>query len=232
MRLLYVLFGLALLTSCGRKIELQEAYQLEDRGDNRNNNPTNDVYITTAYIGDAIDFITFQLDVDNRSDTSIIIDVADIGLLMDLGGTRRRYAKPVYKDDIMRYLTREADGLESERKSENTRTAILGGIDLLGGVLSGASAAETVIYGGVYATDMVDRSSRYKDAQRTVEEQIEYHEEYTLERAILEPGAKASFDIHFESPLVDAPAELEINCTNHTYDFDYQLEVIETRRRR
>ena len=84
------LLTLLVVSSCAVKV--QNAYQLEDRGDNRNNNPTNDVYITTAFIGDAIDFITFQVDIDNQSDENVSISTSNVVLLMDLGGTRRRFA--------------------------------------------------------------------------------------------------------------------------------------------
>ena len=235
MKLRYLFFvsllGLLLCTSCSRKATLQKAYQLEDRADNRSNNPKNGVNVTTAFIGDAINFITFQVDVENKSDSSITIDASNIALLIDLGDTRRQYAQPVHKADIINYLSREAGLLESERKSANTVTAVLGGLDVVASVLSGAGAAETVIRGGDYAVEAVDRSQRYKLVQQSVEEQLAYHEEFSLDRATIPPGAKATYDIHFEPPMVNAYGELEITWANHTYDFHYKLEVIEERLR-
>jgi len=229
-----LLLGLSLLlgTACNRTIALQNAHQLEDRGDNRNNNPTNDVHITTAYIGDAINHITFQIDVDNRSDQSIIVDASDMALLMDVGGDRRRFARPVHKEDLLRSLRNQKDLLETERKNANTQTAVIGGLDVLAGILSGADAVETVAVGGGYATEAVDRSQRYKMAQRSVEEELAYHEEFSLDRVMLEPGTKGTFDIHFEPPLLNVFAEIEIRCADHVYDFPYQLEVVEENRRR
>ena len=87
MKLRYLFFvsllGLLLCTSCSRKATLQKAYQFEDRADNRGNNPKNGVNVTTAFIGDAINFITFQVDVENKSDSSITIDASNIAILID-----------------------------------------------------------------------------------------------------------------------------------------------------
>lgn len=221
--------GILLMSSCSRKIAVQKAYQLEDRGDNRNNNPTNDVYVTSAFIGDNLDYITFQIDVDNQSDEPITIDASNTALLMDVDGVRRRLAQPLYKDDIMRFLNNEKNLLESERKTANTTTAVLGGLDVLGSVLSGAGPAETVLRGTDYAADAVTRSQQYKLAQQSVEERIAYHDTYSLERAVIEPGTKGTFDIHFQPPMVDAFSELEIRCADHVYDFPYQLQVLKER---
>ena len=224
------LLTLLVVSSCAVKV--QNAYQLEDRGDNRNNNPTNDVYITTAFIGDAIDFITFQVDIDNQSDENVSISTSNVVFLMDLGGTRRRFAQPVFKYDIIRTLTNEKELLESERKMANTTTAVLGGLDVLAGVLTGAGTAESVLRGGDYAVEAVDRSQRYKLAQQSVEEELAYHEEFSLDKANLPPGTKASFDIHFKPPMLDAYGEIEIRCADHIYDFPYQLEVVKEKNQR
>lgn len=229
---LYLFLAIAILSSCTRKVLLQDAYQLEDRGDHRNNNPENDVNIKTSYAGDALTYITFQVDVVNYSDHTIVLDVNDVAFMMDVGGTRRRQARPIFKEDIIRSLDQESVLLEQERKADMTQNVILSGAGILTGILTGSNPEDLIIDGTLATTDIKDRNRQYRNAGASLEEQIIYHQEYSLDRAEIPPGADASFDVHFDRVLMDASAELEIFCEGHTYDFDYQLAVREERVRR
>jgi len=231
-QLLYLLIVLAFLPSCSRKILIQDAHQLEDRGDHRNNNPMNDIDIKTSYAGDAFDFITFQVDIVNNSEQTITLDVNDIALMIDVGGDRRRQARPVFKNDILRSLEKEAVLVEQERKSEMARNVIFGGANVVTAILVGNNPADVIFNGSIATTDIMDRNRQYMNVGASIEEQIYYHEEYSLDRAVISPGSDASFDVHFERTLLVARAEMEIYCEGHTYDFDYQLDVREEKVRR
>jgi len=231
-RLLFFFLLVTLLPACNRKILIQEAYQLEDRGDHRNNRPTNDVDIKTSYAGDALRFMTFQVDVVNNSDETIILDVNDVALMMDVGGDRRRQARPMFKNDIIRELEQEAVLIEQERKSEMTQNVIFGGASIITGILTGADAVDVIANGSLATADVLDRNRQYRNAGASVEEQIYYHQEYSLDRSEILPGEDASFDVHFERPLLVAPSELEVFCEGHTYDFYYQLDLSEEKIRR
>lgn len=217
------------LSSCARQIALQEAFLLEDY--KNTSSLENRVEVSTLYVGDAIDYITFQVDVVNDSNESIGIDARDIELYYEGSGRRQIAARPMYKDEIIDYLYLEQKNVERNRKSETTQNAIFAGLDILGGIVSGASTAETLLYGGSYAADIVDRSNRLKDVELTIEEQIEYHEIYSLNRDVIRSGEAGSYDIHFETPLIKGDATLEILVGGKVYKFDYELSVRKERLR-
>ena len=224
-KLLLFLFTLSLLSSCARQIALQDAFLLSDPG------IENQIEVSTIYVGDAIDYFTFQLDIENYSEVPITIDINDVKLYLNNGRRGKSLARPMYKEDIIDFLYQEKDNVKRSRKSETTQNAIFAGLDILGGIIAGVPVEETLLYSGSYAADIVDRNNRLKDVELTLEEQVEYHEIYSLDRDVIRPGAFGSYDIHFETPLIKGGATLEILIDGHLYEFEYELSVRKERLR-
>lgn len=228
MKKLLLLFTLVLsYCSCAPKIALQQAYLLER--DIPEPPAENRVDIKTFYGGDAFDFITFQIDIDNRSSDTIALDARDITMYLESSNGYKTSLYPIDKNAFINTLSSDAHYLNREKKADTAANIILSGIGVLGAVLGGGNTAETVIYGTGTAVDIMDRRRGYEEAEMSIEEQIAYHEEYTLDRTTLAPGENASYDIHFSRLMTDGYCELEIFCADNNYLFEYDLEVIETR---
>jgi len=229
-KVLYIVLAALFLSSCAQKLIIQEAYQLEDRGDNRNNRPTNRVDITTSFAGDnGYSFITFQIDVDNRSGETIFLNQNDVALMVDVDDTRRQLFHPIPKRDVVRTLELEAEDISIDKKQDLAEGSLVTGLDVLTGFLTGGDLVGGLIYGAWGASEVISRRQQFNKAERSVEEQINYHKEYTLDRAKIGPGDHATFDVHFERPIKVCRAELEVYCADHMYDFDYQMELREVK---
>ena len=103
------------------------------------------------------------------------------------------------------------------------------GASILAGALSGQGAASSIYYGTGSAVDIIEQRRQYNAAQGTLEEQIAYHEEYTLDKAIIPPGRSGSYDVHFERLMVDSHCELIIYTDTQTAVSEYELVVEEVK---
>lgn len=227
----YILFFAVLIgaTSCSRKIQVQEAYFLENETAKLN---TDRVDIKTYYVGDDGYNISFQIDIDNRSESPVHLSERDIELELNYTGSRKNVMAPIRKADLIIALDQEERRLEGEKNADTAANIILSGVGILGGILTGAPAVETIVYGSGTAADIVSRRSEYGAAQGSIEEQIQYYEKYTLEEATIEAGDSATFDIHFERVMANCRSELVIFYGDNSYVAAYDLVVEERKIRR
>ena len=220
--------AIVILSSCSQKILVQDAYQI----DSEETFSESRVDVKTQYAGDGLQYVTFQVDVDNRSEDSIFLSSGNIVLDISNGSRRTTKLAPLRKYDIIRSLEQENNNLESEKKTNTAANIILGGAGILTGILAGGSAPENIIYGAGTAVDVLDQRQRYGAAQGSIEDQIIYHEEYTLDEVVVAPGRTASYDIHFERLLIGGPADLRIKINGEEHVTNYEFEVNEVRVRR
>ena len=224
-RALQFLALLLILTSCGRKVYVQDAFEVTN---NRVKNDT-PIRVNTYYGGDAFSYISFQVDIENNSDDTLHITQRDIELQMAMQGQRRLVSKPIRKDELINDLLNEQEQLQSAKRRETTAGVILGGAGILTSVLAGGGAGQNILIGSDAAVDILDRRDRYGLAQGSVEDLIIYHEEYTLDDAKIAPGGKGSFDVHFDRELLDTRAELVVYAGGRDYVTEYALEVNQLR---
>jgi len=225
--LLLLTIGLA-MTSCARKILVQDAYLTEsDRYAS-----DQDVRVQTTFAGDAYSYITFQLDITNNTTDSIRLTERDVELVYKTDRGRNQYLKPIRKTDIIRDLQQIEEQLAVEKKQETITASVLTGVGVLGSVLSGGNVVDNVIFGTASAADIMDVRNRYGLEQGSIEDQIRYHLEYTLENVMIPPLGKASYDVHFERLLVDGPAEMVVYFGGQDHITKYHMEVNQIKVRR
>ena len=214
--------------ACSRKILVQDAFLSEsDRGIQQ------DVRVQTTYAGDAYSYITFQLDITNNSSDSIRLSQRDVELVYDIDRGRNRYLKPIRKADIILDLVQAEEILEAEKKQETISAGVVTGIGILTSVLAGGSVVDNVVYGAASTADIMVVRDRYGLDQGSIEDQIRYHEEYTLEDVMIPPLGKASYDVHFERLLIDGPAEMVVyfGGLDHMTQYHMQVNEVKVRRR-
>jgi len=228
MRFFCFLFVCISMASCSQKILMQEAYPLEDN----NSDETRRVDIKTYYAGDAFQFISFQIDVDNRSGDTIYLSEKDIELKLRLAWDESNTIRPIRKKELIDALWSEGKALRTEKNVSVASNVFVAGVNILAGVLGGADGISTAIYGADSAINIVEQRRYYKAAQGTIEEQIDYIDEYTLEEARILPGRSASYDIHFDRLMVDSHCELVIYSGSERYVTVYELVVAEKKMKR
>lgn len=227
----YFIFFAILITasSCSRKILIQEAYFLENEAERQSEDR---VDIKTYFVGDDGYNINFQIDIDNRSDSIVLLSERDIELKLFYANRRREILTPFRKAELIEALSNEERSLEGEKNADTAANIIMFGAGIFGSILSGGSAVENIIYGSGTAIDIASRRSEYGAAQGSIEEQIEYHKKYTLDEATIWPGSKASFDIHFERVMTNCLSELIIYYGDNNHVSEYELVVEEVKIRR
>lgn len=228
MKNLLFLFAFIMTCSACNKVYIQEAYLLEES--QRRPLPDNMVDVKTFYGGDAYQYITFQVEIENKTRDTIEISDSDISIKLDKDYRRQVQFYPIPKEDILYNLETTAVQIERERKAQRTGNIIASGANIIGGILLGAGAVESIVFGVNDATIIAEDDRRGKLAKNSIEDQIIYHEEYTLDHGIILPGGFASFDVHFERPMTDGRCEIEVDCADATYRFDYMLEVVKVKR--
>lgn len=229
MKNLILLLAIGLtLVSCSRKILVQDAYLTQsDRGLS-----DQDVRVETTFAGDAYSYITFQLDITNNTTDSIRLTERDVELIYNADRGRNQYLKPIRKVDIISDLEQAEERLAIEKKQETISASVLTGVGVLGSVLAGGNVLDNVIYGTGAAADIMDVRNRYGLEQGSIEDQINYHLEYTLDKVMVPPLGKASYDIHFERLLVDGPAEMVVYFGGQDHVTKYHMEVNQIKVRR
>ena len=225
-RILLLATTLILSASCSRKLLIQEAYAIEASDESRRDLSNNRVDIRTSFAGDnGYSFITFQIDVDNKSSETIYFDENDVTLIIGRGADKQLLSS-IPKREIISMLEYESKNVNLNKKVDTAEGALGSGFELLAGILAG-DIIGGIFYGSLTAADMLTRRNDFKKAERSIEEELAYHEEYTLDEATLAPGESGSYDIHFDRTMQASFAYLEIYCADHNYGFEYQLEVKE-----
>lgn len=156
----------------------------------------NRIDVRTFYGGDMGSFITFQVDVDNRSDSSLFIAERDLLFNITQGDGNNLTLGAIRKSRILDDLYREEKRVDKEKKASTIFTVIATGLGLVTGV--GGAGVDAVLYGSDAASVIVGDRRSYNAYQGSIQEMIEYHEEYTLDELEIEPGRSASFDVHFK----------------------------------
>ena len=218
----FLLLSLVLLISCSRKIKVQEAYLIEyDRP-----TPSSDIDIRTHYVGDAFQYITFQVDIANRSADTLFVSERDVELRTRFERSRRGNISPIRKEVIIQDLEAENALLEHQKKSNTTRRAIFSGVRIVTGVMAGKDIDGAIIDGTESATGIMEERRQYIAAQGSIEDQIAYIAAYTLGHDNIPPGASASYDVHFERLMLKGRCELVVFSTGEPRATQYELDVV------
>ena len=221
--ILIMMCGL-LMVSCSRKILIQQASQLSDTELRQSEDR---IEVRTYYSGDMGEFITFQVDVDNRSEETLTISERDLELSLDEGNGRYARMRPIRKAELMDRLHAEKEQLIREKKAVTISRVLGSGLGIVAAVLGGVSGPEAIIYGSDSAAGIIDDRRAYNAAQGSIEERIEYHEDYTLSRMDVPAGGHGSFDIHFERVMVETMAILKFECKGNELKFPYEFYLEE-----
>ena len=217
-QLLLILSALMVMSSCARKITVQEAYRLSDK---QISDSYKEVFVTAEYGGDSHETITFQVDIFVDRKDRALITPEDITLIYEEGRTRQH---PLPKDRLINDLERLKATMEVERKADVAGGVIEGGSNVLGLLLRG-QGVQSLVTGALYASDIASRRDGYKDVELSIEDEIAYHKEYTMnEEEVIVKGSNL-FDVHFDNLYHKGKVTLEIKLMGETYPFHYRLET-------
>ena len=212
--------------SCSPQIYFLEANKIEKITENHQG----EVAITADFAGDAIDYIIFELTIENNSTDTFFIRNEDITLnLSEEETSSQRPIFPLEKDFLLERIENRKDE-NRVRKKHRTLNLVLGGLDILTTLLSpGLSAGNRLLYAIEPAVYMADGQRSSKLVERSIDEQIQYVEDWAFDDTFILPGAEGSWDILFESVLINGSAELNIQNVQVDFleKFDLYIDILE-----
>ena len=225
----FTFYFLALLTtfSCSHRYYYLEGYQAADEYQKNDS-----IIVKSAFAGDAFDYIVFELTVENKTSDTIQMASKDVNLILRENEilTDATLFHALSKKDIIYDLESTAAQVNRDKKTRTTLSIVEVGLNLIGIAATGnANSAGAVIYAAESAGYILEERRAYNLLQGSLEEQIQYVEDWVLDKDQVAPGDLKSWDILFERLLVDSDGTLEVFCKDYDFYFDYQFVVKEER---
>ena len=149
-RLSYLILAITLFSSCAQKVYFFDAHKLSS---SQTINPENlEIHVNSFFAGDALDYVIFELDVENNSSENVNLSYRNIYLEVYEGNGRPVVLDALNKDDVIRDLEVHKIELQRAKKARDIGNAVDIGINLMligssGGTYAGIDAL-------LYSTDM------------------------------------------------------------------------------
>ncbi len=216
---------LVFTSSCSQKIYVQEAFE-KPQSLERTGNST--IEIKTRYAADGFDYLIFQMDINNRSDEPFSISSEDLTLhVFETQGPQENFSLvALNKEDLIYDLQRTQEQVKRERKTRQAENILGLGINILG-IALGGNNIEGLIYTTEAAGILIEDNRAYKLFEGSLEEQMQYVDDWVLDRTTLQPGESVSYDVLFDRILIEGEADFEVKNTQVNYIQTYYLEIKE-----
>ena len=216
-------------SSCSPKFYYQTGY-IESDLPAIQDATNSEVYIETRFSGDAIDYLIFEIDIDNNSDKDIPLAISDITLVVyDHDLNERSELYPLDKSRLLSELEATRREIKNDKKARNITNIISIGLSI---VAVGASGnAYDAINAATYATDVTTNiildNRSYALMDEDIEIQSKYIDEWVLEDVIIPPRVKTSYDVILPRTLINGDAMLNIKNESILYTQDFVFEIVE-----
>lgn len=227
---IFLFLGLISLTfACTPKLQVVQAYQIEDKDNVSSDSIDSDdlkLSITSRYAGDALDFIVFEMDIENLSEDSIYLSSSDIVLSL-FDNNRDIKLNPLDKDQFIFNLQNEYQAVERQKKNTMIGNIVLTTLNVFGIALGGGGLANVIISGAEGAIITADDNQYYNWLEGSIEEQMAYLEDWVFDDFWIEPGEHYSKDLLFDRYLFQGDATLVFNSMQDEYIFKYEIVLSE-----
>lgn len=224
MKKLLLLSTFLILFSCAQKVHFFEAqkrggYELKDSL----------VRVDSYFAGDALEYIVFELDVENLGDDAIELSAKDIRLeVYDHSNRDPLILDALNKRDVINDLHRAQKRLKAEKKTNDILNAVDIGLSLLVIGTSGTyTSVDAIIYSTETAAYMMEDARAYKLMKGDIEDQIQYVEDWVMDDEYIEPHGKGSWDVLFPRQLFNAPSSFVLHTPDFIYKQDFDLYIKE-----
>ena len=190
-------------------------------------NSASDIEIRVNYESSELDLSVFQVDIYNGSEDTLFITNNDIifSLYTDyyIEGAE---LYPLDKDFLINDYKHQHKQVQQEKKESTFWNIFISGLDIAsfaistGGISAGVVglAAESTAY-------ILEDRSYYNSLSGSLEEQINYVEDWVLDEIKIAPGQRGAFDLLFEHVISDGKGRLDINIDSIQFEFPYILQT-------
>jgi len=218
-KLLLLFVSIILMTSCSQKVYFFEADKLE-----MSEEGNIDIEVNAFFGGDALDYVVFELDVKNNTPDSLYIDYKDVYLRIN---ESQVVLNALNRNDLIFEAESRQQELTREKRGRDIGNAISIGLDVLLIGTGNVNAIGTLIYSTETAAYMLEDSRAYKLLKGSLDEQIQYIEDWVLFHETVPPNNEDSWDVLFERQLFDAKADLIVKIDDKKYSIPFNLRTIE-----
>ncbi len=218
-KLLLLFVSIILMTSCSQKVYFFEADKLE-----MSEEGNIDIEVNAFFGGDALDYVVFELDVKNNTSDSLYLNYEDVYLRIN---ENQVVFNALNRNDLIFEAESRQQELTREKRGRDIGNAISIGLDVLLIGTGNVNAIGTLIYSTETAAYMLEDSRAYKLLKGSLDEQIQYIEDWVLFHETVPPNNEDSWDVLFERQLFDAKADLIVKIDDKKYSIPFNLRTIE-----
>lgn len=191
-------------------------------------NEESEIMIRTAFIGNAIDYSIFQVEIENESEIPISLSYEDVRLVHQDGFQRNAH----HKYNFIKNLKREKKNVKKQKKA-NTIGNILFGALTVASIASGGggiNTADAVLYGAESFVYIADDRRAFNAMEGTIEDEIKYIEDWVLFESIIPSEGVLTKDVMFPSEGINDDFDIQIRLDGKTYKIPYDCVIREERR--
>jgi len=191
-------------------------------------NEDSDFIIRTAFIGNAIDYSIFQVEIKNESDDPVGLSFEDVRLVHQDGFQRNAH----HKYNFVKNLKREKQDIKKQKKARTIGNILLGVVTVAsiaaGG--GGVNTADAVIYGAESAVYISDDRRAFNAMEGTIEDEIKYIEDWVLFESMIPSNGVLTKDVIFPSEGMTDDFNVEVTLNGQRYFIPYDCVVREGKR--
>ncbi len=185
-----------------------------------------------AFIEDAIEHLVFHLIVENYSKDSLELTHKDFELkFIDLNGEGFR-VRSIDVNDRKEFLVAEKEGLGREKKTRTIGNVILAGLEAVAIAISpGGSVAGAIVYAAESSVYIAEDRNAFNIAQLSIDDHINYLEDWVLYKDVIGPESDSEFDILFERFLRNSDLIISADINGQYCEVEFWQRVQSSRNR-
>lgn len=187
-----------------------------------------DVVIRTAFVGHAVDYSIFQLDIQNSSDKPLSLSYTDVRLVHEDGFQRNAH----HKYNFIKNLDKEKKNIKKQKRTRTIGNILLGGLTIAA-IAAGGGAANSInaiSYGAESAYYIADDARQFNAMEGSIEDEIAYIQDWVLFETIIARDDKMTKDIIFPNENLNEDFTLELTLNEQKISVPYECILKEARR--
>lgn len=187
-----------------------------------------DVIIRTAFVGHAIDYSIFQLDIENLSDMPILIDYTNVKLVHEDGFQRNAH----HKYNFIKNLDKEKKKIKKQKRTRTIGNIILGGLTVASIAFGGGAgnSFNAITYGAESAVYIADDARQFNAIEGSIEDEIAYIQDWVLFESIIARDDKLTKDVLFPNEGLENNFAIEVTIEGEKHFIPYECILKEGKR--
>lgn len=221
---IFILLLVISCCSCSQKVYFFEAQKLPTQ-----TSKNEDVVVVDAFFaGDALDYVVFELDIYNNSMDTLNLDYRKIYLeAIEENEASISTLYALNSNDVIFEVEERSRQLKAEKTGRDIGNAISIGLNLLLIGSGNYNAIDAVVYSTETAAYMLEDARSHKLIKGSLEEQIQYLDEWVLYKEQLGPNEENTWDVLFDRQLFNAEADFVIVINDQSYKIPFDIFIKE-----